>query len=167
MPYLTHITLSSGHANRSERANVSDETLSVVAPWLLAAVASGRRVPLPVEPLSHYSAVALVQDGALVVTLYGPQGPHETGKPALASDGIPLVTLAVAQRSRHAAKLWPLMVAQFGAKAGITVPTAPWCAVAVHPSICAHMGALDWLGDLERCIAWAWITRRPSLEAQP
>jgi hypothetical protein len=162
--YINHITLLSGHTSRARREDVTDTTLAVVAPWLLDVVASGQRTPLPVEGLAHYSALALVQDGALVVTVYGPSGPYMPGQPALAGSGIPLVTLGVAQRSRQAAELWPMMVAQFGARAGLRQPQAPWCAVAVHPSMAAHMGAVEWLGDLERCIAWAWVTRRPSLE---
>ena len=35
-------------------------------------------------------------------------------------------------------------------------PTAPWCAVAIEGTD----RALGWLGDFERCLAWAWV-RRP------
>src|SRR5574337_28175 len=44
-------------------------------------------------------------------------------------------------------------------------PAAPWLAVAVHESAAAHPEALVWLGDLGRCMAWAWITLEPDLGA--
>jgi len=44
-------------------------------------------------------------------------------------------------------------------------PPVPWCAVSVHTPVGAFPEALDWLGDFERCIAWAWITRNPALGA--
>lgn len=32
--YLTHITLTTGHQSRSERADIDDATLALLAPWL-------------------------------------------------------------------------------------------------------------------------------------
>jgi hypothetical protein len=26
-------------------------------------------------------------------------------------------------------------------------------------------GDIGWMGDFERCVAWAWITRNPAIEA--
>jgi hypothetical protein len=57
-----------------------------------------------------------------------------------------------------------MMLANFGGKQGIKQPDAPWCAVAIHPSIMMHFDVMGWIADFERCCAWAWITRKPSLE---
>lgn len=162
VPYIRHITLTTGHCNRSSRAEVDDATLAVLAPWLVKAVASGAPQPLPVDDLSHYSAVAFTDGGGLVVTIYAPSGPHVPGQSSRPG-GTPLVTIGVAQRSRHGGNLWAMMVASFGAAAGLAKPQEPWCAVALHPAVALHEDAARWLGDLERCIAWAWITRRPLL----
>ena len=49
--------------------------------------------------------------------------------------------------------------------AEVTVLLAPWLAVITHPTLAAHLGATEWLGDFERCVAWAWITRHPAVES--
>lgn len=162
LTYLNHITLSTGRNARSERSGVDDSVLALLSPWLKKIINSGQAMPLPVDDLSHFSAKAFVQDGGLVVTVYGPSGPHERGTPANAD--IPLVTFGVAQRSRHGGDLWTMLLANFKQLDGIKQPSAPWCAVVVHPSAFAHRDALDWLADFERCVAWAWITRQPDIK---
>src|SRR5574337_81919 len=148
MTYLKHITLSSG----------------LLRPWLAELVASGERRPLPAPALAHSSASAVVQVG-LVVTIWCPRGRQRPGTPVLDGIGIPLVTLGVARRSRQGRDLWAALVASFGAHPAARRPAEPWLAVAVHESAAAHPEALVWLGDLERCMAWAWITLEPDLGA--
>ncbi len=159
--YLNHITLSTGDCRRSPRAEVDDETLALLHPWLTRSLASGRIEPLPVAPLSHYGARVIKEIG-LLATIYGPRGPHNPGAPH-PGEHVPIVTLGVAQRTREADDLWAHLVANFGAQNGIAMPAAPWCAVVLHQNIVAFSEAAEWLGDLERCIAWAWITRHPGL----
>ena len=161
--YINHLTITTGHKARTSRADVADEALAVVAPWLQSIVRSGQKSPLPVAALSHFGAVAYVQDGGLVVTVYGPSGPHRLGQPKSAD--IPLVTFGVAQRSRHSEPLWAMLLANFEHPEGIKQPSTPWCTVVVHPSIMAHADAIVWLADFERCVAWAWITRNTQLES--
>lgn len=160
-PYITHITLSTGHASRSDRSSVDDATLVVLRSWLQRLVDTGATESLPVAALSNFAAHATVGHGALLVTLLGPAGPHTPGRPAAAR--IPMITIGVAQRSRQSAELWPLMVEQFGARAGLPPPPSPWLAVAVHPSSAAYRGDIGWLADFEQCVAWAWITRNPAI----
>ena len=74
-----------------------------------------------------------------------------------------LVTLGIAQRSREAAPLWQTMADTFGASPAARMSSVPWCAVALHPTLPMFMDAVTWLGDFERCVAWAWITRNPAL----
>lgn len=150
-PYINHLTLASGHIRRSERAEVDDETLKILAPWLSDAINSGERHPLPVAELAHYEAAAFVEDGGLLVTVFAGENP--------------LVTFGVAQRSRHGGNLWAKMLANFPAKPGTQKPAEPWCAVALHPALIAHPDAMGWMGDFERCVAWAWITRNPQMES--
>jgi hypothetical protein len=40
------------------------------------------------------------------------------------------------------------------------VPAGPWCAVRFELGLAMHQQAADWLGDFERCIAWAWLDAR-------
>ena len=165
--YINHLTITTGHKARTSRADVAEEALAIVAPWLQSIVGAGQKspfpAPAPAPALSHFSAIAYVQDGGLIVTVYGPTGPHRTGQPASAD--IPLVTFGVAQRSRHSEQLWAMLLANFEHPEGIKQPSTPWCTVVVHPSIMAHADAIVWLADFERCVAWAWITRNTQLES--
>lgn len=163
--YIHKITLNTGSRQRLTRDAVDDTTLAVVRPWLVAAVASQQRTPLPVAALSHFSAVALRHEsGGLVVTIYGPAGPHIPGQASTASQ-TPLATMGIAQRSRHGTDLWGMLMATFGrwAHIGIKNPRAPWCAAVALPGLLAYPDSAQWLDDLESCIAWAWITHTPDL----
>lgn len=163
-PYITHITLATGHARHSPREEVGDDILRVLHPWLADMIASGESRPLPVLALYHYAASAALEGGGLVCTIWGPAGPHVPGRQHI-GEMMPLVTLGVAQRSRQGPDLWALMLAQFGGLEGLARPAEPWCAVALHPTLARYPDSAEWLGDLERCIAWAWITRAPQLGA--
>lgn len=157
MTYLNHITLITGHTRRSDRTEISGETMARVGPWLAALVESGQPAPLPVFGLADYAGLASVHDGALIITISGL--PPTTG--VMAGKAPPLITMGVAKRSRHGAVLWPLMTGPVmpSAKPGIQRPREPWAAVAIWPTIALHPSAVEWLGDLERCIAWAWLER--------
>ena len=151
--YIHHITLTTGHVTRSQRGDVTDDTLAAVAPWLQSAINSGRQHALP--GLRDYAAAVFALDGGLVVTVYAHQ--PDIGQ------RLPLVTFGVAQRSRHGEALWALLVANFKAHVLAKRPREPWCAVALHPTLAGDFGTTQWLADFERCVAWAWITRNPIL----
>ena len=45
-------------------------------------------------------------------------------------------------------------------KRGVQRPAEPWCAVLIHLTLAlADPSASAWLGDFERCVAWAWVHR--------
>lgn len=155
--YIEHLTLATGHLRRSPRSEVAGEVMARVSPWLSALVDGGKALPLPVSELAHYTALPATYDGSLLVTISGPaltKGPMK-GK------GPPLVTIGVAKRPRHGDALWPLLTGPVmpPVKRGVQRPAEPWCAVVIHPTIVMHLEASEWLGDLERCVAWAWIER--------
>lgn len=162
--YINHLTLNTGHLARTSRGDVAASVTAHLAPWLQGLVNTGKAAPLPVPALSEYSAQALLQDGGLVVTIYAPAGPYQPGKPH-GGDVMPLVTMGLAQRSRQAASLWEELCAPLPSRPAVDMPATPWLAVIMHPTLPAHRGAAEWLGDLERCIAWAWLTRNPGLES--
>ena len=123
------------------------------------------RHPLPVASLSHYSLRASVEEKSLLATVYAPSGPHVPGQHALGGDGVPLVTFGVAQRPGYGSDLWAKLAGKFGALPGLEKPLEPWLAVAIHPGLALHSETAGWLGDFERCVAWAWVTRNPDLGA--
>ena len=146
MTYLHHITLSTGHTRRSPRAEVSDDTIKALQPWLQAAIEHKHSYPLPgpLGALDGFAAQVSVDHGALLCTL----SKHASG---------PLITFGVAAKSRQSGELWAMMCAQFGAADALVAPGTPWCAVALHPAFMAQVGMSEWAGDFERCTAWAWI----------
>jgi len=156
--YIRHVTLATGHTSSIEAGDVSGETLARVGPWLAALLESGQSAPLPIAAVAEFTATASVASGGLLVTISGPavqSGP-------LAGKAPPLVSLGVAARSRQSAPMWdmltsPTLRAQGMAVKAKSAPPAPWAAVAIYPTITMHLAALEWLGDLERCIAWAWV----------
>ena len=162
--YINHITLTSGHLARTPLSDVSPAVTHLLAAWLVGVVNTGRSHPLPLPELSHFTVRAFVESGSLVVSVYAPHGPHEQGKPYEGPD-MPLITLGVARRSRQGADLWAKMIKSFATMPGLERPGAPWCAVAIHPSMAMYRGPVEWLGDFERCLAWAWITLNPGLES--
>lgn len=139
--YLNHVTLSTGHTRRSPRAEVSDETIKALQPWLKAALADGKDAPLPGDLGASYSASLTLLDGSLNCTI-------KRGT-------VPLVQFAVAKRSRHT-KLWPLLAGLAG-KPDLPEPGTPWVAVRLLPGLQADLSATDWLGDFERCVGWTWL----------
>ena len=163
-PSITHITLSTGHARSSPRSEVADSTLDLLRPWLDEVVKSGNKLALPVPDLCHFAASATVEAGALVCTLWAPNGPHEPGKPA-ASAGLPMVTFGVTQVGQDGSGVWDALKGAFGASPAAQKPVEPWCGVSLHPSILAYPYDISWFGDFERCVAWAWITKKPCLSA--
>lgn len=148
MTYLNHVTLSTGHTRRSPRAEVSDDTIRALAPWLQAAIEHKDDYPLPgpLGALHGFVAQVSVERGALLCSI----GQQQSG---------PLVTFGVAARSRQSGELWAMMCAQFGAADALVAPSTPWCAVALHPAFMEQMGMSAWVGDFERCAAWAWLEK--------
>ena len=80
-------------------------------------------------------------------------------------DGDALVTLALTMRSRVGAGLWREIHDGLSQSDSVTThrdhpPPHPWLAVALHAPLIVHPHSqqiMGWLGDAERCVAWAWI----------
>lgn len=164
MTYLHHITITTGHSRRCLLSEVAPEVLAMMGEWLSQALLSDDGldqppvpVPLPVPALAEFSAHVHQSPGGLVVTVYGPD--ILTVPPAM-PEPVPLVTFAVARRERNAAKLWSaLILAAQGPLAPPAMPSTPWCGVVLHQGVRFFPDATNWLGDFERCVAWAWILR--------
>ena len=70
---------------------------------------------------------------------------------------VPIASIGVAADEGEAEIVWPALVRLQRAVAEpvATRPTTtPWCAVAL---LVASPATSDWLGDLERCLAWAYL----------
>lgn len=148
--YVHHVTLQSGHVRRSPRAEVPDSVVVALAPLVERAL-RGEHVPVPGFPA--YTMRGGVEGRCIVITIYA------------AEDGAPVVTVGIATHSRCGAALWRRLhesspgTLQPRATSPNNVPPEPWCAARLEAGAGLHADALDWAGDLERCLAWAWIER--------
>lgn len=151
--YIWHITLNTGHSRRSERSEVDDGVISTVRLILAEAVAApGQRIPVIPGP----------PDIALEAH---PAGPHLLAPVWDSHTGAPLLTLGIAPRSREAGRLWEVLHGgNHHLVVGLAdVPRAPWCGFVLHPTIMLRPDAMRWAGDMERCVAWAWMELRRDL----
>lgn len=151
--WLHHVTLTTGHSRRSERSEVDAGVLDQLAPVVAEAERHGRaEFPSPAG-LMVLTRIADSERPSRHVALWAisePQGPA-------------LVTIALAMQARQGGALWRSLRRFSSLGQPVLVsdplpPAAPWLAAIVHAAaMTPPHPALEWMGDAERCIAWAWI----------
>lgn len=149
--YIWHLTLNTGDTRQSWRHEIDPSLMPRIAAILDAALKADELVgdtvtgvPLPI-PGYRLSATG---DGRCLLA------------GVLAEDDTLLATFGVAAHARCGAGLWRVLT-EVPTRCGDTIPRprAPWCAVRLQPGLAIYPSATEWLGDLERCIAWAWLER--------
>lgn len=148
MRAIRHVTLTTGHVRDSLPDEVGPEARRAVGALLSSALAAAdRTVPLPVPPGYSISAAS---GGRCLTVIVWADGPPS----------VPVCTIGVAGHSRCGAALWR-EVHRWGVLPVVTdparPPAEPWVAAALDEGIADHPDAAGWLGDLERCIGWAWL----------
>lgn len=154
---LTHLTLNTGHTRESPRAEVGADILALLAP--LVAEGGG---PLPPPFTGYRLTIVRGEDEAAGSAIFTFSGAGD----------LPLATGLVCWREAASSDAWGKMadlLAGAGALAGATIPatprrpsSVPWLAVMLWPAFmaapdAATWSAVSWLGDAERCVAWALI----------
>lgn len=136
--YLWHATIQTGHTRRSFRSEVAPEIIELVGGWL-----KSDHFALP--PGGGYECVITrrVSNGLLAEVRNG--------------QGTRLVEIGVANHSAFAAELWEHLGGAPDAR-----PHEPWCAVSLDAGLMEDPAATEWLGDFERCLAWAWLAEQKS-----
>lgn len=150
MKFIHHVTLNSGHVARQPRSSISDEAIAALADTLDGILQGGR---MPVPGRDGYLINGSHHGTDLIVTVW--RGPWERRKP--------IITMATALKSRSAPSLWRLMHDQSTVQLktnAATVPPAPWQADRIEGTAFLAHDALEWTGDLSRCLAWAWAEYR-------
>lgn len=174
--YIRHVTVNTGHRRDSRREEVSGPALDMCREivrrlkrdggtsmphppgYAVVAIAGGltrsedvfadmiRRVQAADDPVLKGGLVGR----CLTAVVY-----LDRPKP------VPVAIVAVAQRPRCGADVWANLLAH-AARLGMASPAdrpqppAPWCAALLLPGI-VGTDAPEWLGDFERCLAWAWV----------
>ena len=136
---LYHVTLTTGRVGRTHRGDVDRTTLATLRPLVEGLTGGDPAVP-------HTRAIPLVT-GFLIqcVMLHGRDAPlfrvyaHPEGP--IPIEGVDAVLAPQTDASRPPA-------------------ARPWCGVILHRGVLGRPDAMGWLGDFERCIAWAvWAMR--------
>jgi hypothetical protein len=142
-PSILHVTLQTGHTSRSYRQDVSDATIARLRP--LVGTDGAYEIPG-------------VSARRLQVT--------RTGRLLLATvqAETPICTLAIADRSVGADRLWEMIhESTRTATSPARPPPAPWCAARLEPGFASCQGDAAWLADFQRCLAWTFLESLPRL----
>lgn len=148
--YLRHVTLTSGHVRDSERSEISDEAIERAREMIEIGARPGKSALLSeVGPLYRLTAAASRWCCTCVVW----QGDTR------------LVTLGIGLHSRCGSALWRHLIqtAQTPIAGSIdrrTPPAEPWLAARLEAGLALYPEASAWLGDLERCLGWAFQESR-------
>lgn len=136
---MLHLTLNTGHVRESPRNEVGDDVIDALRP--VVQMSGG---PLPFPPGYVLGIDREGRDAVYTISsVVGADDPQP----------VPLVTCWLAVE--HPDRVWAVVPS---AVAGVEIPaTAPWLAVLIHPTALLRPDALGWLGDAERCIAWALV----------
>lgn len=147
---LRHVTLTTGHVRDSDLAEISDEALVICRELIARATAGEVAESVPIPGADGYHLTGRAAGRCLVLTVW-----HEA-----AHD--PIATIGVAGHSRCGARLWRELH-RWGQTPVVTdperCPAEPWVAAVLDIGIVEHQDAVHWLGDFERCLGWAWISR--------
>ncbi|QIG80090.1 hypothetical protein [Stakelama tenebrarum] len=144
MTYLNHLTLNTGHLRRSYRSEVNPSALAHTRDLLADAIEAGGDIAMPVDRYRLHVE---------------PFGSRRAALCTVSRAAAPIMSMGVAARPARA--LWGQLIAmrhrlQLDGPE-LAEPDAPWCAALLLPPSDDDHGAMAWLGDLERCAAWAWI----------
>ena len=156
--YIEHITLDTGDTRRSPRDEVDDVSIAALQDGLGAALA-GDRVGIP--GMDGYTMTATASGRCLMATVFGPPIRGDKGT----CDDVPMLTLGIASHSRCGAALWRIMHQDRTdpmpalKTAGQPCPDEPWLAARLEIGAAIYPEAMKWIGDWERCLAWAWLAR--------
>ena len=136
--YLYHLTITTGHARKSLRTEISDDALAVCSDLIAALrTAPGTRIEMPGPP--GYEISARIEGRCMSAQIYAVGEPN------------PVVRLGIAASERCGSAIWRWL------DSAVDQPRAPWLAVTVEPAMMAHMDCSLWLGDFERCLGWAFL----------
>ncbi len=146
--YIRHVTLTTGHARDSFPGEVDPDVLEQCR-TLIAECLDDTNATHPIPGPTGYSLSAEATTRCLTAVVWADGPPSES-----------IATIGVATHSRCGASLWRHLH-RWGTAPVTTdpasVPPEPWVAAALEAGIVQHVGAAEWLGDFERCLAWAWL----------
>lgn len=155
---LRQISLPRGPERLLSRERANQKVVALVTPWLDAVLSSGKRLPLTLPAVSHFSGSAQATDEVLEMQLWSPLGAFRAERPHRGETAL-MATIGVARNPAAGDKLWAALLQQAGAD-WRDAPIAPWCGVVPKAEgMVGHAGASRWLPELHSSIAFAWLAK--------
>jgi hypothetical protein len=146
-PSILHVTLQTGQSSRSYRQEVSDATIATLRPLVGADGEYG-------IPGVAARKLWVTRTGRLLV--------------ATIIAEMPICTLAIADRTVGAEKLWKMIHETAKAVTDpAKPPPAPWCAARLEPGFATCLEDAAWLVDFRRCLAWTFLETLPRQGPRP
>ncbi len=134
--YLSHITINTEHIEKSPRSAVSDEAIT----FCRELISNSQDKCIVIPHFEDFKITSTVEENSLICSVFEEDG-----------ELFPLVTFGVSKIDNEV--FWKKLCKD--ANKIIPQQSAPWCAVIIHPTL--SLKSSSWLGDFERCMAWAWI----------
>lgn len=149
---MIHYTLNTGHSRVSTRSEVATQIVEMLRPML----------KIGEHPIPNTDCMVEVQtNDEMLTAVIRPCGSQ-----------LDLVQITVVDGDQQRSdEVWQfvqshyLEMTDFGnlAAADFATPQqpseTPWCAIILTPLTGTDLASRDWLGDFERCLAWAWLER--------
>lgn len=147
--YLHHVTLTTGHARASERSEVSGVALEACRE-ILRQIVRDQVVPVP---------------GTTLLLQPGPCTRKCAWMTVVTAEGERVAQIVIAGHSRCGSRAWRLLhevgdpvILDTLATSADDCPPEPWLAARLEiGATLLSPATLMLLGDLERCLGWAWI----------
>ena len=154
---LRHISLPRGPERLISRAEANSKVLALVTPWLETLVTTGKRCPLVLPAVSHFSASAEAQDNTLRMDLWCPVGPFRPERPHAGKTTL-MATVGVAPDPPLGRQLWSTLLRQCDTE-WREPPDEPWYGtVPLAAGMAGHPKARRWLPEFQRSVAFAWLS---------
>lgn len=156
MQHIQHLTVNTGHSTMSPRSEVSDAIIALVQRELL--------------PHAEFAIPGVRAGWSVKLTRMATAGMF-----SIFHCGVPIVTCGLAMDARASDLVWRQLMSLHSLSSGCreTMPedwplepsqprSVPWLGVVLLPTVAiVPPEDLGWLGDFERCLAWAIIEETP------
>lgn len=148
MTHIRHVTLTTASTRDSLPGEAGADARRALRPVIEQAL-TGR--PAAVPGIEGYTIAGGDGGRCIALTVYGPP-----------PDQLQVLTVAVALHSRCGSPLWRRLhsLGDPVATDPEAVPPEPWVADLLHAGALASPQALEWTGDLSRCLAWTYWEMR-------
>ena len=151
---LGHWNANTGYYRESDCSGMADDVTRAYG--RLIAVAGALATPAPLRGPDDPWRLEVVAH---------PHGPRVLQARIVAPDELSVAVLAVAEGGgagprrawRETAAAAPRSIDGCDPGDFLGPPDGPWVLMALLPALAVHPEAAEWLGDVEQCIAWAFL----------